>query len=84
MIHELKTVSPYFDAVYDGIKTFEIRTNDRDFKYGDTVILKEYDADKNAYSGRVVSAKVGFITDFEQKDGYVVFSLMDIKTGWHE
>lgn len=37
--HTLKTVEPYWSAVLDGTKTFEIRRNDRAFQTGDTVIL---------------------------------------------
>ena len=39
--HDLKIAPEYFDAVDSGEKTFEIRLNDRDFKVGDTVVLRE-------------------------------------------
>lgn len=39
--HYLKTVQPYFDAIDQGLKTFEIRKNDRDFKVGDILVLLE-------------------------------------------
>lgn len=38
---ELKTDPQVFQDVLDGIKTFEIRFNDRDFKVGDEILLKE-------------------------------------------
>ena len=41
MIHELKTDPMVFTHVYNGLKDFEIRENDRDFKESDTLILKE-------------------------------------------
>ena len=41
MIHELKIWPKYYEEVSMGHKTFEIRKNDRDFKKGDTLILKE-------------------------------------------
>lgn len=45
--HILKLNERYFDAVANGIKTFEIRKNDRDYKVGDTlVLLKVNDGDK--------------------------------------
>ncbi len=40
--HELKLLIKYFKDVEQGRKTFELRKNDRDFKVGDTLILKEY------------------------------------------
>ena len=35
MIHALKTLPEYFEAVLENKKTFELRKNDRDFKVGD-------------------------------------------------
>ena len=42
--HVLKVVRPYFDSLFDGSKTFEVRKNDRGFQRGDTLTLWEYDA----------------------------------------
>jgi len=42
MEHKLKILPEYFKAVVEGNKTFEIRKNDRDYKVGDTLILKEW------------------------------------------
>lgn len=39
--HELKTDSEVFKEVFFGRKTFEIRKDDRDFKVGDTLHLRE-------------------------------------------
>ena len=41
MEHDLKTDSKVFEAVKTGYKTFEIRKNDRDFKIGDLLVLRE-------------------------------------------
>ena len=35
MIHQIKLVQPYVDAVYKGFKTFEVRKNDRHYRIGD-------------------------------------------------
>lgn len=74
-IHQLKTINPYFTAVLEGLKNFEVRLNDRDFKVGDEVRLQEYDLQTNEYLGREVRAEITYILkDYEAiKPGYVVF-----------
>ena len=59
--HKLKTVAPFFQALWDGKKQFELRKNDRDYKVGDRLYLYEFDAAKCVYSGRVYSAEVGYV-----------------------
>ena len=39
MLHELKTLPIYYDAVVSGTKTFELRKNDRNFQAGDFLEL---------------------------------------------
>ena len=58
--HELKTVPEPFEWVWNGRKTFEIRQDDRDFRVGDMLTLKEW-CEVNGYSGRVVSVHVTYI-----------------------
>jgi Domain of unknown function (DUF3850) len=40
--HELKVQPPYFDALLDGSKTFEVRRNDRAYQRGDVLVLNEF------------------------------------------
>ncbi|MFS0929000.1 DUF3850 domain-containing protein [Enterococcus durans] len=49
-----------------------MRNNDRNFSVGDIVILKEIDSKRN-YTDRKISVKIIYITDYEQKEGYIVF-----------
>lgn len=46
MKHELKTWPVYFEALWSGRKRFEVRKNDRGFKTGDRLVLKECDPDR--------------------------------------
>lgn len=76
--HSLKTVPYYFEALWDGSKTFEVRNNDRDFKVGDFLTLKEWDNIQNEYLGREVFAQITYVLDgFNAaiKDGYVVLGI---------
>lgn len=73
MIHELKIKPEYFAAVASGDKTFEIRNNaDRNFQVGDTLLLWEWNG---GFTGLTAERTVSYITDFEQKPGYVVLGL---------
>ena len=62
-IIELKACREPFDAVWRGVKHHEVRVNDRDFRIGDTLILKEWETDGHFYTGREIQAKVTYITD---------------------
>ena len=78
-VHHLKTRVVFFDAILTNAKTFEIRYNDRDYKVGDELILMEWD-DQNTlepghYTGREVQRRIAYMTDFQQRPGYVVLGL---------
>lgn len=78
MHHIVKCVDPYFEAVRAGDKTFEIRFGDRDYTEGDTIELQQYHAPTNSYSGDTVTYRIGYVTDYAQQHGYVVFSLLPL------
>lgn len=40
-VHELKTLNNHFEKVWRGLKTFEIRKDDREYHVGDILHLKE-------------------------------------------
>ncbi len=52
-VHELKTWPRFFAGLLDGTKTAEVRLNDRYFRVGDELILREFNAETDDYTGRV-------------------------------
>lgn len=73
-LHNLKIRYEYMQAKLDGVKPFEIRKNDRNYQEGDLV---RYTVIDNEKLNEVVKDKIytiTYITNYEQKDGYVVFT----------
>lgn len=60
-LHELKCWPEYFRAMRDGRKLFEVRLNDRDFREGDALVLREWDPDTKQYTGHQLRAHVTFV-----------------------
>ena len=86
MVHELKTDSYGFQAVFAGDKTQELRCNDRDYHVMDWVILKEtkWSGDEMkagwplVYTGRAIAALVTHILYgpmYSLPAGWVILSL---------
>lgn len=73
--HDLKILPKYFMAVEAGKKTFEIRYNDRGYKVGDILYLKEFCGGE--YTGRMLVKEVCYIVDDPEycKDGFVVLGI---------
>lgn len=74
--HELKTWPEFFRAVIEGRKTAELRRDDREFREGDLLWLREWDNDERAYTGREASALVTHIVRGTEHlaDGFVLLS----------
>ena len=77
MIHELKTLPKYFNAVLSGEKSFEVRKFDRPFHKGDLLALNEYNAKTKCYTGNSCLVYIDYIlTDSEYvKRGYVILGI---------
>lgn len=71
-VHMLKIQEEYLNALKAGIKTFEIRLNDRDFNVSDILLLHE-EGSKQCYM-----CSVTYITQYAQKENYVVMSVVPI------
>lgn len=74
-IHDLKTLPEYYAAVEKGIKTYELRFDDRNYAVGDMLILREWENGK--YTGRRLTATITHILkDFAGlTDGWAVLSI---------
>mgnify|MGYP003677871501 CR=1 FL=1 len=77
MEHELKILPPFFIELINGNKNFEIRKDDRDYKVGDTIILREFN--DGTYTGRECSRKISFLLrgaeQYGLKNGFVILSI---------
>lgn len=74
-VHNLKIMSPFFVAIRDGTKTWEVRVDDRDFKVGDVLHLMEYEFISKRYTGRTVDVNVTYICQLPQSDELVGMSI---------
>ncbi len=86
MIHDLKIWPQYYCRIVDGTLTFQSRKNDREFQFGDTVILREWnpssinstdDAPKGYTDSKPLEFMVGFV--LPHGSSHVVFSLLPAK-----
>ena len=71
--HNLKIKAEYAKEKLNGTKPFEIRLNDRDFQVGDEVVYNVIDDNELAKTFANKVYEITYITNYEQKDGYVVF-----------
>jgi hypothetical protein len=61
--HELKSWPEFFEEVRSGRKMHELRrADDRCFRVGDYLVLREYDPRREAYTGRRCRVQVTYIT----------------------
>jgi ASCH domain. len=75
-IHDIKIWPEFFDAVQSGRKNFEIRKNDRDYKVGDILLLREWDKELG-YTGKAELKRVTYLVqaEFGLPDDICVMSL---------
>ena len=77
MLHHLKLQDNYWDAVMGGMKTFEIRDNDRGFQKGDQVVFNMVDYKGAALPKQSRRFDIGYVlSGWGLKDGWVAFSII--------
>lgn len=78
MVHYLKIKPEYYKDVECGLKTFELRKNDRNFQVGDILMLIKLDSEGNE-TDQVARAKVNYILkdcpQYGLKDGYAILGI---------
>lgn len=90
MTHEIKSHPDPFQARWTGLKTWEFRKNDRDYKVGDHLHEREWQPQQSlgdgegAWTGRNILSRVTYAFyggQFGIPDGYVIMSLETIARG---
>jgi len=89
-VHELKCWPKHFSAIWDGTKRFEFRFNDRDYKVGDYLHLREWEPSLmygvnagGSYLGREIVLRVTYILDASEEqpefvpDNWIIMSLAE-------
>ena len=83
MTHELKILECYANAKVAGDKLFEIRNNlDRGFQKGDIVkyiVVNDSHVRIRNHSLNGKEYEITYVTNYEQKDGWVVFGEREVK-----
>ncbi|MEG1894614.1 MAG: DUF3850 domain-containing protein [Oscillospiraceae bacterium] len=77
MLHKVKILPEYFNAMAEGRKSFEVRKDDRPYKVGDTMLLEEWlPPPDNKYTGRWISGDILLKLKNEYcRDGYCILSI---------
>lgn len=60
--HECRSWRHLFQPIKAGVKTHDLRIDDRNYQVGDTIWLREYDIEKGAYTGDEVTVEITYIT----------------------
>lgn len=63
MTHQLKCWPEYYSMIAEGIKTFDLRKNDRGFKVGQQIQFEEWSPNLKEYSGRVTQRRIVYILE---------------------
>ncbi|MBP1047136.1 DUF3850 domain-containing protein [Enterococcus sp. BWM-S5] len=71
-VHKIKTESEHFEQTVAGLKPFETRLNDRNYKIGDICIQCEWK--NNEYTGRYLIGCIIYMNNFKLQEGYITFT----------
>lgn len=71
----VKLLSKYYDAVESRVKNFEVRFNDRDYRPGDLLILREWDGSE--FTGFEIVRQITYVCSLDEIGlmGWVAMSI---------
>jgi hypothetical protein len=61
--HDLKSWPDFFEPLFNGARTFDLRLNDRDYQVGDLLHLREWDDCTQQYTGRECFRRITYVLD---------------------
>lgn len=64
--HELKSWPKFFGQLSTGLRTHELRRNDRNYQIGDYIDLREYDPKTQKYTGRNCIVEITSMTSVDE------------------
>ena len=84
MVHELKELPEFFEAVASGKKRFEVRLLDRPFAVGDLLALNEFDERGEGYTGRSLVVGVDYVLSDPKyvPIGHVILGIRPCEVVW--
>lgn len=76
--HDVKTAAEFFEDAKAGIKPFELRKNDRDYKVGDFMKMRKYK--DGEWTGDIIRREITYVLeDYEGlKPGYCILGVKDV------
>lgn len=79
-IHNLKLNRLFVNDVFNGVKRFEIRLNDRDYQVGDLIKFKPYPYSFVKHPIEEKTYKITYILSaFVLQEGYVALGIEEVK-----
>ncbi len=58
---EKKAWPDYFQKILEGTKSFDVRLADFNCEPGDILVLREWNPEKNEYTGRIIEKEITFV-----------------------
>ena len=80
-MHDLKIWPAHFKELSEGNRTYDVRKDDRGYRVGDLVRLREWDPSRKTYSGKGMVLRVTWVNRLASIDskftGYVGLQLSE-------